>query len=532
MPNAAALLADRAAGAPAPRDLSRRCVECCGASVVSRLRLCTELDSHTGCVNTVEYNADGSLLVTGSDDLSLKVWHGASFALLHTAAPGHTRNIFGAKFVPYSGDSEVVSCGLDGQVRHCSLVGGPSRLIAELESLCCKVAFSPACPRLVLFCSGDGTVRCHDLRARGTFCQILVDFAQSPGGRARAGLRARLRDHSVNSLAFSPTHDHVFAVGASDVYVRLYDIRYLATAQPTKPPEETCFLRITAPALLEPRRPNQTECSGISGLAFSSAGDEIVASYKGDDVYVFPLFPSKDAVNPVRMALGPVGGRFHSCTPRSSTDSAGPPALVPPATIRLTGRRNVQTLLKEACFLLNDQFVVSGGDSGHICVWEKRTGRLAKVLRGDQNIVNGICPHPTQPAFASCGIDNSAKVWGPRGDPVPLDPAAVETMDRENEGLRREDEDDLITNTQIRDYFATLLRSLRDARAGGDDAAGEATLAAFFGVEPTGAFPGAEGPDDEDGDDEEEEENEEEGEEETEDCDEEGEDTGLSTSPD
>lgn len=31
------------------------------------------------------------------------VWHGASFALLHTAAPGHTRNIFSAKLVPYSG---------------------------------------------------------------------------------------------------------------------------------------------------------------------------------------------------------------------------------------------------------------------------------------------------------------------------------------------------------------------------------------------------------------------------------------------
>eukprot|EP00667_Euglena_gracilis_P008755 EG_transcript_8886 len=485
MPNVVPLLAWRtlqgnvARATPPACNLSRECLAACGPYVVSCLELTAELDSHTGCVNTVEYNAEGTRIITGSDDLAVKVWDCGSRALLHTSASGHVRNIFCAKFVPHTSDAEVVSCGLDGQVRFLNLLDDSNYLIADNDYLCAKLAFSPACPRLVLFCTGDGAVRYHDLRARGSPCPSLINLNQMKVPRVRGTRPLRIREaqeYSVNSLAFSPTHEYILAVAASDIYVRLYDLRYLTQLQASAPYRaygETCFLRLTAPNLLASPSGRQPECSGISGLRFNGSGDEIVATYKGDDVYVFPLQPTEGKV--VQQHMAPVSlcdsfavaaSRFPPFPGPSGNqcdDQTG--VLAPPAARRYAGRRNVQTLLKEACFFFDDRYVVSGGDSGHICVWDKHSTALVKLLKGDQHIVNGVCPHPFQPEFASCGIDNSAKVWGLGSAVSGLDETMVQAMKRDNEHLREEDEDDQITNAQIRDYFATLLRSLRGSSA-------------------------------------------------------------------
>lgn len=58
--------------------------------------------THSGCVNTANFNEDGTLLVTGSDDLRLKIWQSSNFAdpdtiknkgTVHT---NHSMNIFHA----------------------------------------------------------------------------------------------------------------------------------------------------------------------------------------------------------------------------------------------------------------------------------------------------------------------------------------------------------------------------------------------------------------------------------------------------
>eukprot|EP00668_Euglena_longa_P016536 GGOE01020806.1.p1 GENE.GGOE01020806.1~~GGOE01020806.1.p1 ORF type:complete len:958 (-),score=241.98 GGOE01020806.1:316-2934(-) len=470
-------------------------------------------------------------MITGSDDLAIKVWDCTTRKLLHTSIPGHVRNIFCAKFVPNTSDTEVVSCGLDGQVRSLSLMDGSNHLIADGDYLCCKLTFSPACPRLVLFCAGDGTVKFHDLRARGSACPVLINLNQVQLPRAR-GLGAQIheaREYSINSLAFSPAHEYVLAVAASDVFVRLYDLRYLtqrqATAAQCTMHGETCFLRITSKNLSEALSTRQPECTGISGLRFNSTGDEIVATYKGDDVYVFPLHPTEGKVARQHMVPGSLCDSFAIAAPHFSSSSPTGlnqslhqmEVLIPPAATRYMGRRNVQTLLKEACFFFNDKYIVSGGDSGHICIWDKRSTQLVKVLKGDQHIVNGICPHPHQPEFASCGIDNSAKVWGLQDNVTGLDEAMVQAMKRDNEHLRAEDEDDIVTNAQIRDYFATLLRSLRDS---GSDLPPNAMMSALFNDQSSDDTPDddAENPAEENSSDSngevEEEEEEEEGEEE------------------
>src|SRR4051812_30155041 len=87
------------------------------------------------------------------------------------------------------------------------------------------------------------------------------------------------------------------------------------------------------------------------------------------------------------------------------------------------GRRNVQTFLKEVVFFGNDSFVATGflfffryiffkgSDCGHIFIWDKEDGNLVQLLKGDNDVVNGVSPHPYLPILASCGIDSSGKVF-------------------------------------------------------------------------------------------------------------------------
>ena len=58
---------------------------------------------HAGCVNTANFSEDGNQLVTGSDDLKLKIWKSSNFIpnknsikMQHEVITGHHSNIFHA----------------------------------------------------------------------------------------------------------------------------------------------------------------------------------------------------------------------------------------------------------------------------------------------------------------------------------------------------------------------------------------------------------------------------------------------------
>lgn len=137
--------------------------------LVERLELRTQLEGHTGCVNTVCFSDDGELLVSGSDDQRVMLWNWYSGTLLPpsgnssrpaisllqqliyfleeievisalpTSCPhfgnnsmpagtrvmsyvsGHHNNIFQARPLPHTANSTIVTCAADGQVRRVSL---------------------------------------------------------------------------------------------------------------------------------------------------------------------------------------------------------------------------------------------------------------------------------------------------------------------------------------------------------------------------------------------------------------------------
>ncbi|KAL9266004.1 ALTERED SEED GERMINATION 2-like protein [Drosera capensis] len=81
---------------------------------------------------------------------------------------------------------------------------------------------------------------------------------------------------------------------------------------------------------------------------------------------------------------------------------------------RYVGHCNVGTDIKQASFLGHSgKYIASGSDDGRWFIWEKSTGRLVKMLLGDEAVVNCIQCHPFDSVVATSGIDRTIKLWTP-----------------------------------------------------------------------------------------------------------------------
>ncbi|CAL5872868.1 uncharacterized protein PFLUO_LOCUS7137 [Penicillium psychrofluorescens] len=75
------------------------------------------------------------------------------------------------------------------------------------------------------------------------------------------------------------------------------------------------------------------------------------------------------------------------------------------------GHCNVKTVKDVNFFGMNDEYVVSGSDSGHVFIWERKTAKLVNILEGDSDVVNVVQGHPYEPTIAASGIDNTIKIF-------------------------------------------------------------------------------------------------------------------------
>ncbi|XP_012067963.1 WD and tetratricopeptide repeats protein 1 isoform X2 [Jatropha curcas] len=114
--------------------------------------------------------------------------------------------------------------------------------------------------------------------------------------------------------------------------------------------------------------------------------------------------------------------RETSCTngscgsPSSSQNDRMPyqPETVIDMKQRFVGHCNVGTDIKQASFLgQRGEYIGSGSDDGRWFIWEKQTGRLIKMLLGDEAVVNCVQCHPFDCVVATSGIDNTIKIWTP-----------------------------------------------------------------------------------------------------------------------
>lgn len=81
------------------------------ASFVRRLACESVLTGHDGCVNHLRWNRAGTLLGSGSDDLTVRIWDYATRKQREVINTGHSLNIFAVCFVPETND-HIIATGM------------------------------------------------------------------------------------------------------------------------------------------------------------------------------------------------------------------------------------------------------------------------------------------------------------------------------------------------------------------------------------------------------------------------------------
>lgn len=200
-------------------------------------------EGQSGWVRSMAFTPDGSVLASGSDDKTVRLWSPATGTLTRTLQ-GHLGPIYSVAFSP---DGRLLASG-SGDKTVCIWDPVTGTLIQFLEghsNWVFSVAFSPD-SRLLASSSGDKTVRLWNL-ATGTLSQTceghsgwIHSVAFSPDCRllasgsgdktvrlwdtATGSLKQTLQGHSgpVHIVAFSPD-GRLLASSSGDDTVRLWD---------------------------------------------------------------------------------------------------------------------------------------------------------------------------------------------------------------------------------------------------------------------------------------------------------------------
>ena len=219
---------------------------------MGRFELAYKLFGHDGCVNSLHFNESGNLLASGSDDLDIIVWDWEKKRKRYSFSSGHNANIFQSKFLPFRGDTHIVSTSRDGQVRKSAIHERRNRVranssllfpqvrLAELSSTgSCrstkrlalhrgpanKLSLLPESPHSFLTGGEDGVVYCIDVRESKPTKLLVQRKDDGSGGRDE-------RKVPICSVDVNPKDDYVFCTAGRDQYLRIYDRRFLSRSSP------------------------------------------------------------------------------------------------------------------------------------------------------------------------------------------------------------------------------------------------------------------------------------------------------------
>ncbi|GMT00662.1 hypothetical protein PENTCL1PPCAC_22836 [Pristionchus entomophagus] len=176
-----------------------------GADIINNLDLYKTLRGHNGCVNTIGWSKNESLLSSGSDDTLIKLWN-IEGDCMSTYETSHTHNIFGVLFVPGMNDSYLGSCGGDHQVILTNLETKEEVQKWSGGGRMKRLASSTHVSHLFWSISEDRFIRAHDTRSNHSDMKFKI---RSTG----------------KSIDVSDLQPHWIAVGSESENVSIYDTR-------------------------------------------------------------------------------------------------------------------------------------------------------------------------------------------------------------------------------------------------------------------------------------------------------------------
>lgn len=252
---------------------------------VDRLELQTKLRGHEGCVNCLEFTANGSTLASASDDLCVFLWNPLNGKLRTSFQTPHRGNIFSVKFLPKTNDQQIVT----GAADYCMYAFDLNNTDDPIFKCRChqsrvkRIACAPELPSTFFSSSEDGCIFQIDLREPHV-CHsddkiLLID----------------LKNHQeyveAKCIAVNPRRPEFLAVGGSDAFARVYDRRMIklmaiGSGSASDNLVKEC-VRYYAPGHLQVSRDNINKT--VTFVTFSPDGNDLLVNYGAEQIYLFQI---------------------------------------------------------------------------------------------------------------------------------------------------------------------------------------------------------------------------------------------------
>ena len=328
----------------------------------------TQFSGHNSCASAVAFSPDGTQLLSGSFDHTLRLWDAASGECLQ-AFKGHESLVASVAFSPDG--SQLLSGSFDSTLRLWDAASGEClQVIIGHSNAVESIAFSPDGSQL-LSGSYDDTLRLWDA-ASGECMKVLK------GHEGR-----------VASIAFSPDGSQLLS-GSFDETLRLWDAANGECLQVVKGHE-----------------------GWVKSVAFSPDGSQLLS---GSRDYTLRLWDAangeclqvlkehKSEVSSV--AFSPDGMRLlsgsHDRTLRLWDADSGECLQV---------LERPETWVTSVAFSPDGSQLLSGSDDHTLRLWDAANGECLQVLKGHKNWVASLAFSPDGSQLLSGSFDGTLRLW-------------------------------------------------------------------------------------------------------------------------
>ena len=327
---------------------------------------------HIVAVNSVSFSPDGTKIVSGSDDNTIRIWDVKTGLQIGKPLTGHASFVNSVSFSPDG--TKIVSGSDDETIRIWDTKTGTQigEPLTEHTSCVNSVSFSPDGTKIASG-SNDKTIRIWDVK---TGLQI---------GKPLTGHTSR-----VTSVSFSPDGTKIVS-GSDDGSIRIWDAE-------------------TGAKLCE------SHTSSITSVSFSPDGTKIVSGSFDDTIRVWdaetglqigePLSGHEFWVNSVvfspdskQIASGSIDGTIRIWDVKTSTQIGK----------FLTGHTSFITSVS---FSPDGTKIVSGSYEGTIRIWDVEKGmQIVELLTGSTVIANSVTFSPDGTKIVSGSNDRTIRIW-------------------------------------------------------------------------------------------------------------------------